>query len=173
MEATNISAWIAGRTNYRIIRRREYNASSTRVTNIKQASVFKVQQVDHSLKSDIQRKIHEMGDQLEDIKRDRDVIENEHRRIKQAYQAAQAERKAIDDEKGKKQAELTRWHKIKASLEPMEEELKQKLVGGDNYRENIKVLNERNSALALKKAKDALEYGVSLVVSVHYTRSIN
>lgn len=160
MEDTNISSWIAGRNSYRIIRRREYNASTTRLTTLKSAQVFKVQQVDYSAKAEIQRKIHDLEEVLADAKNEIEIKKGEHQRLKQVHQAAQAERRAIETEKSEKQQEAAKWQRMKAALEPSEEELKQKLAGGENYKANLQKLNEKQEALVIKKAKEALGYGV-------------
>lgn len=173
MENTNIASWIAGRTSYRIIRRREYNASSTRLANLKNAHIFKVQQVDHSLKAEIQRKIHELEDELAEAKREIDVKKGEHHQLKQTHQAAQADKKAIENEKSQKQQETAKWTRMKATLEPSEEELKQKLSGGENYKTNMQILHNKQESLTVKKAKAALEYGVSRIFFSNFTIRAN
>lgn len=164
MEDTNIASWIAGRTSYRIIRRREYNASSTRLANLKNAHVFKVQQVDHTLKAEMQRKVHELEYELTETQKEVDVKMGEHHQLKQLHQAAQVERRAIEAEKSQKQQEVGKWSRLKANLEPSEEELKLKQTGGDSYKANLQALNDKQAALAVKKAQKALEFGVSLAL---------
>lgn len=166
MENTGISSWIAGRINYRIIRRREYNARSTRLANIKSAQVFKVQQVDHALKAEMQRKVHELEDELVGIGKYIDSKRDEHQQLKQVHQAAQIEKKAIEAEKGQKQQEFSKWNKLQGTLGPSEEELKLKQSGGESYKSNIQILNKRQGLLAVKKAQEALKFGVSLAPSV-------
>lgn len=163
MESTNISSWIAGRTSYRIIRRREYDASSTRVVILRSAQVFKVQQVDHALKAEMQRKVHELEDELAEMKKFVEAKNGEHQQLKQVHQAAQAERKAIEAEKGQKQQGLMKWNKLQGTLESCEGELKLKQTGGENYKANIQILNNNQALLAVKKTQEALELGVSSV----------
>lgn len=160
MENTNISSWVAGRTSYRIIRRREYDASSTRLINIRSAHVFKVQQVDHALKAELQRKVHELEYELVEIGKDIEIKKGEHQQLKKVHQAAQVERRAIEVEKSQKQQELGKWNKLKANLEPTEEELKLKQTGGENYKANMQILNNRQQILAVKKTQEALVFGV-------------
>lgn len=163
MESTNISSWIAGRTSYRIIRRREYDASSTRLAILRSAQVFKVQQVDHALKAEMQRKVHELEDELAEMKKFVEAKNGEHQQLKQVHQAAQAERKAIEAEKGQKQQGLMKWNKLQGTLESCEGELKLKQTGGENYKANIQILNNNQALLAVKKTQEALELGVSSV----------
>lgn len=162
MENTSIYSWIAGRTSYRIIRRREYDASSTRLANIKSAQVFKVQQVDHALKAEMQRKVHELEDELVGIGKYIDSKKDEHQQLRQVCQATQIEKKAIEAEKGQKQQEFAKWNKLRGTLGPSEEELKLKQSGGESYKANIQMLNNKQGLLAVKKAHEALKFGVSL-----------
>lgn len=161
MENTHISSWVAGRMSYRIIRRREYDASSTRLTNLKNAHVFKVQQVDHALKAVLQSKVHELEYALAESMKEIESKKVEHQQLKQVHQAAQVERKAIEAEKSQKLQELSKWNKLKANLEPSEEELRLKQTGGENYKANMQILTNRQGILAVKKAQEALEFGVS------------
>lgn len=160
MEDTSISSWIAGRTSYRIIRRREYNASSTRLGTIRPATLFKTQQVDQSLKTEIGRKISELRDGLAGVEEEKATKEREHHEIKTAHGALQEEVKSIEAEKTAKQQEVAKFNRLKATLGPMEEDLKQKSVGGEEYKERARLLSNKLVELAVKKAKDALEYGV-------------
>lgn len=161
MGDTGISSWIAGRASYRIIRRREYGAISTRLANVKSAQVFKVQQVDHALKAEMQCKVHELEDELVGIEKYIGAKKDEYQQLKQVHQTAQIERKAIEAEKSQKQQEYSKWNKLQGTLGPSEEELKLKQSGGESYRANIQVLNNRQALLAVNKAQEALKFGVS------------
>lgn len=160
IENTNIVQWIAGRTSYRIIRRREYNASSTRLGNIRPATVFKTQQVDQSLKTEIGRRISELEEELASVEEEKIAKEREHREIKTMHETLKKEALDIEAEKSAKHQAVTKFHKMKAGLGPLEDDLKIKSVGSEEYKERIRELTNKLVELAVKKAKDALQYGV-------------
>ncbi|RPB14744.1 P-loop containing nucleoside triphosphate hydrolase protein [Morchella conica CCBAS932] len=169
MEETNIVQWIAGRTSYRIIRRREYNASSIRLGDIRPATVFKTQQVDQSLKIEIERKISELEEELASVEEEKIAKEREHREIKAMHETLKKEAKDIEGEKTSRQQEVAKFNKMKATLGPLEEDLKLKSVGSEEYKERIRELSNKLVELAVKKAKDALQYGriIKELVDLH------
>jgi regulator of replication initiation timing len=72
-----ISAWITGRSKYRVIRRREYgNASSTRVTTISPAKYFTDQPVD-----DDDRK-RRLDNEIREIKQDMQTLKEQYSELK-------------------------------------------------------------------------------------------
>lgn len=80
-----INSWVADRQKFSIKRRREYNASSTRVTTLRPAQYFTDQQVD----ADYQR---ELDDEISRLTREKDLIREQHDEVRKRVQDCQQER---------------------------------------------------------------------------------
>ncbi|KAL7273372.1 Structural maintenance of chromosomes protein 5 [Rhizina undulata] len=158
MEQTAANAWLCGNTMFQVRRRREYNASTTSVRRFGPAQIFKVQQVDLGLKTSLQRQILEKKGELEEIQMELVEKDKERKAAKAKYEAAQDAKKAIEHEKGKKQQAWTQYNRLKAQLEPAEDDLKQKLEGGSNFKENIQALEDKLDVMTTDRAKLAMEF---------------
>lgn len=91
MESGSITSWVAGKHTYQVNRRREYgpNATSTRVRQVRAARVWTTQPVNETVKSELERNIRALGDEIREIQEAMEGDKAEVTRMKEAYEASQ------------------------------------------------------------------------------------
>ncbi|PWW78494.1 P-loop containing nucleoside triphosphate hydrolase protein [Tuber magnatum] len=167
MENTRINRWITGRNMYTL--RRRYNQVMTNVTSVRNAQAFAAQQVDTHAEQEIRRSIGEMESDLEDVKGKIEELKDSRTTFVTKYRAAQAANREIKEEKVAKQQEAAKHVKLKATLASAEEDLKRKMGGGEDYKENMRSWKSQKEELVMERAVDAQKFAglVKSLVAIH------
>ncbi|RPB01733.1 P-loop containing nucleoside triphosphate hydrolase protein [Choiromyces venosus 120613-1] len=167
MENTRINRWVTGRNMFTL--RRRYNQVMTNVTSIRNAQAFAAQQVDTQAEQEIRRSIGEMENDLEDVKRKIEELKDSRGTLVTKYKAAQAANQQIKAEKSAKQQEAAKYVKLKATLASAEEDLKRKMGGGEDYKENIRRWRAQKEELVMGRAVDAEKFAnlVKGLIAIH------
>lgn len=94
LQNSNIGSWVAGKSSYQITRRSEYGpgATSTRVRDIRKASIWTDQPVDLTAKRELQSNIEGWSDELLAFKRQQDAYQAERNELRQENDNLERER---------------------------------------------------------------------------------
>lgn len=94
LQNSNIGSWVAGKSSYQITRRIEYGpgASSTRVRDIRKASIWTDQPVDLTAKRELQSNIEGWSEELLAFKRQQDAFQSERNELRQENENLERER---------------------------------------------------------------------------------
>ena len=94
LQSSTIGSWVAGKSSYQITRRNEYGpgATSTRVRDIRKASIWTDQPVDLAAKRDLQTNIEGWNEEVLALKRQLDEIQAERVTLKQENEVLEKER---------------------------------------------------------------------------------
>lgn len=94
LETSKIGSWVAGKSSYQITRRAEYGpgATSTRVRDIRKASIWTDQPVDLTAKRELQTNIEGWGEEILALKRQQDAFQTERTALKQENEDLERER---------------------------------------------------------------------------------
>lgn len=83
IQAKNISKWVGGTEVYQITTRREYNSTSTTVSQLRPAQFFTDQPVDTTEKQSLDQEIRDCAHDLEQLKSDVQQIQQEYTQVKE------------------------------------------------------------------------------------------
>lgn len=92
VQAKRISKWVSGKDIYQVTTRREYNASSTSVTQIRDAKYFTDQPVDTVEK-------HQLDEAIKGLKRDIEMQGDEHTKVVGELDIVKGEKKAAEEQR--------------------------------------------------------------------------
>jgi hypothetical protein len=92
IQAKKISKWVSGKEIYQITTRREYNASSTSVTQIRDAKYFTDQPVDTDEK-------HKLDEEIKELKRDIEMQGEEHMKVVDELDVVKREKKVAEEQR--------------------------------------------------------------------------
>ena len=94
LQNSNIGSWVAGKSSYQITRRSEYGpgATSTRVRDIRKASIWTDQPVDLTAKRELQTNIESWSGELLALKREQEAFQTERTALKQENEELERER---------------------------------------------------------------------------------
>jgi hypothetical protein len=157
-ETAGLNTWIAGKTIYQFQSR--YGVSTTKVTPIRPARIYKTQQVDQNQKREKERKVSELEYQLNELKGDLKKRHDEHKELLTELNEAKAERQKILTEKTSKQDALGKYNKLKAEYSNFEEKLKKMVNAGSDYQDTVEELEAKLDTLGMKRAQAAIDFVV-------------
>ncbi|KAJ5474183.1 hypothetical protein N7475_003749 [Penicillium sp. IBT 31633x] len=160
LEGGLMSSWVAGKNSYQVTRRREYGpgATSTRVRQIRPATVWTSQPVDVSLKRQHQENIALWNEQLQGFK---DKLESEKTamlKIKEEYEQTEREISDLENEKSAKQTAHTQYRAIPEKISQQEAKLQTITKMFEGVRERVRDIRNQQDDLAIEKAEAAVEY---------------
>lgn len=94
LQNSNIGSWVAGKSSYQITRRSEYGpgATSTRVRDIRKASIWTDQPVDLTAKRELQSNIEGWSEELLAFKRQQDALQTERNELRHENDDLERER---------------------------------------------------------------------------------
>lgn len=94
LQNSSIGSWVAGKSSYQITRRNEYgpDATSTRVRDIRKASIWTDQPVDLTAKRELQANIEGWNEEILALKRQQDAYQRERTELKQENEDLEREK---------------------------------------------------------------------------------
>ncbi|OJJ69965.1 hypothetical protein ASPBRDRAFT_647418 [Aspergillus brasiliensis CBS 101740] len=116
LKTGRLSSWVSGRLNYAVMRRREYDAVSSRLRPLRPARVWTSQPVDASERQTVTQKIRALKSEVQELQ---EQINSEKARLEQLGQKhtdLKQELSELDREKGEKQSALTQFRAIPEKL---------------------------------------------------------
>ncbi|OIW31012.1 SMC5-like protein [Coniochaeta ligniaria NRRL 30616] len=160
-QVDSIGQFAAGKTNYRVIRRREYgaHATSTRVRTIQQGQFWRDQPVDTAEKTELKQKIEQARAELKDLKAryaelDKEKTEALSAREHEIKETIAELRKA----KGELQQEYNRWQALPDKIETLKNTLVQKAQEISELKEQKMELGRKLDKAVLLQARAALAH---------------
>ncbi|KAJ5663158.1 hypothetical protein N7507_003889 [Penicillium longicatenatum] len=158
LESGNIAAWVAGKQCYNITRRREYNASSTRVRPLRPASKWTSQPVDVTVKQKHRDNIRDWTAEQEQLQKQMDEQRADLTELSDDRARLTREMKDVENEKAEKQTAFTHYRAIPDKLAA---QLAKKEHFANLFEEmRERVLDTRNKIdlVSIQKAKASVEY---------------
>lgn len=155
-EQAGLSNWIAGRTMSSCSRR--YGITSTKVSSIRPARLYKTQNVDLDKKREIQQNIVEFNAEQAMIQDQLQQLKTDGHKLQVTIKEIEGQRAKIVAEKSAKQEEASNFVKNTSRLERQQNLLKEAEQEGENYHINIKRLESELEKLAMKRAQASIDY---------------
>ncbi|KAJ5699017.1 Structural maintenance of chromosome complex subunit SmcA [Penicillium macrosclerotiorum] len=161
MESGNISCWVSGKQSYQVTRRQEYNASSTRVRQVRPARYWTAQPVDASLKQQYLQNIGAWKQQMAEVSAQMNDERATMVELKRRRDLNEEAMRAIESEKAAKQTAYTQYRAIPEKLAQQEAKLKsiQKLF--EEVRDRVGDIRDRQDQLSIEKAEATIKYADS------------
>ncbi|OTB01820.1 hypothetical protein M426DRAFT_25280 [Hypoxylon sp. CI-4A] len=164
IESEKIASWASGATFYRIARRREYGSHATSTTSrrIQRGKFWTDQPVDQSERAAIQRQIDELGEEMQEIRKQWEEARARANELEAAYEPM---RQKIDDmkrEKNELQKAATMYATLgdKIAAEKLAMETTQKELV--ECRNRMLEYSMRGDQLTIEKAKSVLKHQAQL-----------
>ncbi|KAL4805864.1 P-loop containing nucleoside triphosphate hydrolase protein [Aspergillus unguis] len=160
LETGSITSWVAGKSSYQIIRRREYGpgASSTRVRQVKPARCWTSQPVDVSAKRELQGRIQELKSEMEAGKEQQESLTAEHRQCNHERENVARERDELEREKAVKQSAYTTFRAIPEKLAQLEAKKESLEANFEKIKVNVTDIRDKQGQESVKKAEAVIAY---------------
>ncbi|KAI9721219.1 MAG: hypothetical protein M1812_002380 [Candelaria pacifica] len=164
LEDSPISSWVTGKQSYQITRRREYGpgATSTRVRNLRKATVWTTQAVDPRAKNDLQDNIQGWRDEIAELNRQINDLKLERQGMVNDFNELKAEKERLESEKAEKQKANAELRALPTKIEQQEQKLAQLRAAGEGVRKRLADIQEEQDNLVLEKGQVALNYADAL-----------
>ncbi|KAK6436245.1 Structural maintenance of chromosomes protein 5 [Oleoguttula sp. CCFEE 5521] len=166
-----ITSYATATQTHRVLRRKEYGdqATSIRTEFLRAARMFTDAPVDRRHEDELNAKIRDAEHDLEEL---RGAITanaaelREHKRIKSALED---EKKQIQEDKNRKQAEQSTWAGLQPKLDEAEQKLETAATQTRTHRESQREITARGDTIAFQKGELILDYANSIdaVRTVH------
>ncbi|KAF2177212.1 P-loop containing nucleoside triphosphate hydrolase protein, partial [Zopfia rhizophila CBS 207.26] len=158
LQDSRINGWIAGKESFQTTRRREYGASSTKVSALKPARIFTDKPVDAEEKRQLDDAIRDIRREIDELKDRHTQLKEELAQLREQSQQYAVERNEVEKEKSAKQKAYNDWKVLPNKKANKEDELRrlQELMADTSRR----ILEHKNTLekSALKVASLTLEY---------------
>ncbi|KAJ9267116.1 hypothetical protein DTO212C5_6034 [Paecilomyces variotii] len=160
MESSSISSWVAGKQSYQVVRRREYgpSATSTRVRQVRPARFWTNQPMDVSVKEQLQQRIQEWQGEIQEIEGRMQADRAELTRLGKIYEEKDKERTDLENDKKKKQSDLTEFKAIPEKLEQWNAKRKNNDKRLADMKNRVNEIRNKQDHIAIEKAEIAIEY---------------
>ncbi|KAF2462973.1 P-loop containing nucleoside triphosphate hydrolase protein [Lindgomyces ingoldianus] len=155
---SQVSFWIAGTQRYAIARRREYGASSIKVTGLRRSQNFTDQPVDAEEKRRLDDAIREIRIELQELKSQFDILKQEQQKLAGEIDQAKLEKEEIESEKKAKMEARVAWEQLPHKKALKEDELEgiKKLMA--ETRSRLLEIVAKSEEATLKVAALTLDY---------------
>ncbi|KAJ5542678.1 hypothetical protein N7461_008681 [Penicillium sp. DV-2018c] len=160
LENSPISAWVSDKNSYQITRRREYGpgATSTRVREVKPASMWTSQPVDARLKQSYQENIVLYNEQLKEITKKYESEKAALEKIQDEHKRCRDEIAELEKEKSAKQTAHTQYRAIPEKISQQEAKLQNITAMFEGVGERVREMRNAQDDLAIQRAEAAIEY---------------
>ncbi|KAJ5787826.1 hypothetical protein N7457_002816 [Penicillium paradoxum] len=155
-----LNSWVAAKNSYQVNRRREYGpgATSTRVRQLKPATVWTSQPVDISLKQKYQNDIAEWKSQLQEIQNKLESEKAAVSNIKEAYEQISREIDDLENEKSAKQTAHTQYRAIPEKISQQEAKFQSITSMFEDVRHKVRDCRNQQDEFSVQKAEATVEY---------------
>ncbi|KAJ5166202.1 uncharacterized protein N7482_004983 [Penicillium canariense] len=158
MRKKQINSFVSGPETYQITYRAEYDASSTRVRQVRPARIWTSQPVDASLKEQHRQNIESWNQQREGIEEQIQAERNAMEALKKSNQENEQEMTTIEDEKAAKQSAYTQFRAIPEKIAQQEAKLKSFQELFIQVRDRVGAIRDQQDELSIKRAEATLDY---------------
>ncbi|KAF2796892.1 structural maintenance of chromosomes protein-like protein 5 [Melanomma pulvis-pyrius CBS 109.77] len=172
LERSTIATWIAGQERYQITRRREYGATSTRVTNIKKARMFIDQPVDGEEKRRLDNAVTEMERDLEEVRNGFQVLRDEKQGLKAEHERVKAEMKEIQEYQEKRRKAISVWKALPGKIAERKTERDELVRLITTTSRRVREMIEIAEKGSLEIARKTLEYTKAVAQLRHFNESL-
>ncbi|KAI3007463.1 hypothetical protein CBS147346_3272 [Aspergillus niger] len=158
LKAGRLVSWVSGRINYTVMRRREYDAISSRLRPLRPARVWTSQPVDASERQAVTQKIRTLKGEVQEVQ---EQINSEKARLEQLGQKhtdLKQEQSELEREKGEKQTALTQFRAIPERIRQQEARQKENQKMFEQMRTRVAKLRSEQDQASLRKAEAVIEY---------------
>ncbi|MCJ1266256.1 Structural maintenance of chromosomes protein 5 [Lobaria immixta] len=160
LQNSPIDSWVTSKSIYNITRRREYGpgATSTRVRDIRRASVWTDQPVDLTVKRELQERIDGWGEEMASFQAKNVDSQTEITRLREEIKSKQEEINEMQRDKAVKQKALGEFRALPTKLAQQEEKMTQAQESLTMMRERLGVIQDKHDAVTMERGKAALDY---------------
>ncbi|EUC48201.1 hypothetical protein COCMIDRAFT_34256 [Bipolaris oryzae ATCC 44560] len=153
-----IRSWVSGTETFRIVTRREYNASSTSVTKLRPAQWFTDQPTNTEEVRAIESRITELVQEKEEIQENYAIVTNEMKSLKQELEELKQAREAIQAEQDATKKALAEWRAIPDKIASKQAQLDDHKQQNTETNERIREIKTQARETSLRVAAQALDY---------------
>ena len=166
LQNSPIENWVTSKSNYRIIRRREYgpSAMSTSVRGVRKATMWTNQPVDLQAKRELQENIEGWAEEVESLQKSYEETQNQVVRLRDQLRESNEEGRLLQEEKAKKQKILGVFKALPTRLSQEEDRLAIANESLTNSKQRIQEISDKLDAVAFQSAQSALEYADAVEV---------
>ncbi|KAF2689337.1 P-loop containing nucleoside triphosphate hydrolase protein [Lentithecium fluviatile CBS 122367] len=158
-----ISKWVSGKEFYQVTTRREYNASSTSVTQVRNAQFFTDQPVDTEDKRRLDEEMVELQRDIDSLRSDHNEARTEFADATRRRTEAEEQRRAVLSEHEQLKRAFAEWQGLPTKIAVKEDELANiRGLSADTY-SRIKLIRTQSEKAALKVAALTIEHARALV----------
>ncbi|PYH71108.1 DNA repair ATPase SMC5 [Aspergillus vadensis CBS 113365] len=158
LKTGRLISWVSGRLNYTVMRRREYDAISSRLRPLRPARFWTSQPVDASERQRATQKIHTLKGEVQEVQ---EQINSEKARLEQLghrHTELKQEQSELEREKGEKQTALTQFRAIPERIRQQEARQKENQKMFEQMRTRVANLRSEQDQASLRKAEAVIEY---------------
>ncbi|PYH34089.1 DNA repair ATPase SMC5 [Aspergillus neoniger CBS 115656] len=155
LKTGRLISWVSGRLNYTVMRRREYDAISSRLRPLRPAKFWTSQPVDASERQRATQKIRTLKGEVQEVQ---EQINSEKARLEQLghkHTELKQEQSELEREKGEKQTALTQFRAIPERIRQQEARQKENQKMFEQMRTRVANLRSEQDQASLRKAEVA------------------
>ncbi|KAH9865204.1 hypothetical protein IAQ61_009151 [Plenodomus lingam] len=158
VENSNIRKWVSGSEIYQITVRREYNAKSTAVTQLRRAQWFVEQQVNTEEKRELDEKMKQILREATELKEDLAALKGEMAELEATVGELKREKDDIQMEQERLRKAVAEWNALPAKIGTKQSELDAYVQHNAETNSRIRDIKTESRAVQLKIATMTLEY---------------
>ncbi|KAJ4369068.1 Structural maintenance of chromosomes protein 5 [Neocucurbitaria cava] len=155
---SGIRKWVSGRDIYKITVRREYNASSTSVTQLRKAQWFIDQPVTSEEKRVLDERLKELQQEGAELKENFQISKQEIAELRQEIQERKSERDEVQADQSRMQKAVAEWAALPGKIAQKQAQLDASMKQNAETNNRIRAIKARSREASLRLVTLTLDY---------------